>query len=402
MSSWFDWPSTSSTRSGNKNFTAEAREEKRQQLEKDRLDKAKRRERRKTFFQAGVSVPPSPATSRESSPIRQLIHINLPELDPVPEPEDDQISLPDIFFTDSDIFHIEITMTNFDEENKDNGADAMKNLGQIKIKWSAERPEFFFTQLETELQIFSILKQFTKRQALIRCLPEEVAIEFMHLIGLQEDKCGDKPYKVLKTALLKAYGPRPGDAFQRALNRVMVSKPSVLLKLLVSDICDNNNLQGCCCAKTVWGLFQNKIPHYLKNGLANEVLTTNSMADIMDKADNLWSANQGETQVSAVESSTPKDAAEVAAVGGGGFRGGRGQNRGNRGNRGNRRGSGRGRGGNSNQPDPRGTRHPSNPPWNSCKAHWLYSEAAWQCQSPTTCPLKDKVTPKTTSTSSTK
>ena len=173
----------------------------------------------------------------------------------------------------------------------------------------------------------------------------------------------------------------------------MVSKPSVLLKLQISDICDNN-LEGCCCAKTVWGLFQLQIPLYLKNGLANEVLTTASMASIMEKADNIWSANQEKTQVSAVTTKlteTTTSDPEVAAVGQRG-RGSRGRGRGNRGFRG---GRGNGRGGASqNQPDPRGTRHPSNPAWNCCKAHWLYADEAWQCQSPTTCPMKDKITPK--------
>ena len=56
-------------------------------------------------------------------------------------------------------------MANFDELNEDNGADAIKSLGQIKVNWDAENPQYFFQKLETELQIFSINKQFTKRQA---------------------------------------------------------------------------------------------------------------------------------------------------------------------------------------------------------------------------------------------
>ena len=287
---------------------------------------------------------------------------------------------------------------NFDEKNEDNGADAIKSLGQIKVNWDSENPEYFFQKLETELQIFSINKQFTKRQALIRCLPDEVAKEFMHLVTLQETQAGDLSYKTLKTAVIKAYGPRPGDAFQRALNRVMIGKPSVLLKLLISDICCNN-LAGCCCSKTVWGLFQNQIPVYLKTGLANETFDATNMHGIMDRADNLWAANQVEKQVSAVSStnSAPANAiennSEVAAIGRGR---GNFSNRG-RGNRNRLRGSTRGgRGNNQNSgPDPRGKRHESNPPWNSCGAHWVYADAAWKCQSPTTCPLKNKVTPKT-------
>ena len=362
---------------------AEIREEKRQKLEAERLQRAQNRNRYQKQLQEAQK-----AREEADQVLQQFLDIAIDLFDDDDTPIDASVNV--------DINDI-VTMVNFDEENADNGADAMKNLGQIKVKWNAENPEFFFAQLETELQIFSILKQFTKRQALIRSLPEEVALEFMHLICLQETKAGDKPYKDLKTALLKAYGPRPGDAFQRALSRVMVGKPSALLKLLISDICESN-LEKCCCHKTVWGLFQLQIPLYLKTGLANEVLSTESLSGIMERADNLWSANQ-DKQISTV-SVTAKAVAkvnvtetdsEIAAVG----RGRGNSNARGRGFRGRGRGyQGQGRG-SQNGPDPRGKRHESNPPWNSCSAHWVYADKAFKCQSPTTCPMKDKITPKT-------
>ena len=297
---------------------------------------------------------------------------------------------------DENILNDSTEMANFDEKDEENGAEAIKSLGQIKVNWDAENPSYFFQKLETELQIFSINKQYTKRQALIRSLPDEVAKEFMHLVVLQETQAGNLSYKTLKTSIIKAYGPRPGDSFQRALNRVMVGKPSVLLKLLISDICDNN-LAGCCCHRTVWGLFQEKIPMYLKTGLANDDFNSTNMHGIMDRADNLWSANQTTdkqiatvTTNSSVSPPVNAESAEVATVAARGRGRGRGFRGRNRGNRGGQRG-----GGNTNQgPDPRGKRHDSNPPWNSCGAHWVYADAAWKCQSPTTCPMKNKVTPK--------
>ena len=72
-------------------------------------------------------------------------------------------------------------------------------------------------------------------------LPDDVGKEFKHIINLQETAAGNLAYKVLKTALIKAYGPKPGDAFQRALSRVMTGKPSSLLKLLISDICKHQH-----------------------------------------------------------------------------------------------------------------------------------------------------------------
>ena len=220
-------------------------------------------------------------------------------------------------------------------------------------------------------------------------LPDEVGKEFKHLTTLQETQAGEQAYKDLKTALMKAYGPRPGDAFQRAMSRVMVGKPSALLKLLISDIC-KQNLTNCCCSSTVWGIFMLQAPMYLKNGLANETFSAASMQEVMDKADNYYAANQVTKQVNAVSPPVTQDstkAAEVNAVGRGrGAPRGRGRGRGGRGG---------GRGSNQNSgPDPRGKRHESNPPWNSCAAHWVYFDQAFKCQSPTTCPLKDKVRPK--------
>ena len=369
-----------------KSSLTEERERKRKKLEeeqKERLLRAQERAKRQNQLQKALE------SQREADQaLKDFLAID-PELFQGEEEIEENFDI-------SDFLEDKIVMANFDELDADNGADAIKSLGQIKVNWDGENPKYFFQKLETELQIFSINKQFTKRQALIRCLPDEVAKEFMHLVTLQETEAGTQSYKTLKTALVKAYGPRPGDAFQKAMNRVMVGKPSVLLKLLVSDIC-TKNLVDCCCKTTVWGLFQDKIPMYLKNGLANEVFDSTNMHEIMDRADNLWAANQSEKQVSSVSQEKTKESdAEIAAVGRGrgGFRPFRA--RGNRGSRGNGRGArGAQSNGGQNKPDPRGQRHSSNPPWNSCTAHWLHAEGAWKCQAPTTCPMKDKVTPRT-------
>ena len=366
------------------------REAKRQKLLSERLARQKARENRIKDLETAIKA------QREADEAYQEFVHELLNLDPnifedeIGDENNSEISID----SDPDI------MEDFDNLSANNGPDAIKNLGQIKVNWDAEDPVYFFPKLETELQIFEVNKQYTKRQALIRLLPDDVGKEFKHLINLQESQAGDKPYKTLKDALIKAYGPKPGDAFQRAMSRVMVGKPSVLLKLLISDICKQNLSNNCCCPNTVWGLFQNQIPMYLKNGLANEEFSAATMHQIMDKADNYWAANQ-DKQVAAVSSpvtttATPSTtpsapSAEVASVtrGRGGFRG-------QRGGRGFRGGRGGNRGGNnqSQGPDPRGKRHESNPPWNSCAAHWVFYDKAWKCQAPTTCPLKDKVTPK--------
>ena len=369
--------------------TVSPRTAKRNQLDAERKERAHKRIERKKQLEA---------TLRAEREADEAI-LNLLDLDPDIFEGEDELIIDDEEV--SELLAEEETMAeNFDELNTDNGADAIKSLGQIKVSWDAENPEYFFQKLETELQIFSINKQFTKRQALIRSLPDEVAKEFMHLVTLQETEAGTLSYKVLKTALIKAYGPRPEDAFQKAMNRVMLGKPSSLLKLLITDICKQNML-NCCCNRTIWGIFQMKIPMYLKTGLANETFNQANMHGIMDRADNLWAANQNDKQVSVVSTSsttsatpstnpsTPSDnTTEVAAIGRG--RGTfRGRNRGFR----NRGGRGGGRGA-QNGPDPRGKRHESNPAWNCCAAHWVHAEKAWRCQAPTTCPMVNKTTPK--------
>ena len=46
---------------------------------------------------------------------------------------------------------------------------------------------------------------------------------------------------------------------------------------------------------------------YLKNGLANETFSAATMHEIMDKADNFWSANQVESpQVAAITAAVTK------------------------------------------------------------------------------------------------
>ena len=307
--SWFGYkaPSTSTEQK------VSPRTAKRNKLQTERLQRAHQREKLRNQLKA----------AQEAKDAADLAEAELLALDP------------DIFEGDiiedvsEDILDESDTkMANFDELNEDNGADAIKMLGQIKVNWDSENPSYFFQKLETELQIYSINKQFTKRQALIRCLPDDVAKEFMHLVTLQETQAGDLSYKDLKDALIKAYGPRPGDAFQRAMSRVMVGKPSTYLKLIISDLC-KQNLTNCCCKTTVWGIFQLQVPLYLKTGLANEEFNATTMMSIMDKADNLWAANQSTKQVNAVvqaaitSSDTSSSASsEIAAIRGrGGFRG---------------------------------------------------------------------------------
>ena len=100
--SWLNYTLKSSTRSGNPNFTAEARADKRAKLEAERLLKRQKKEDRQRFFRAGISRPTSPLSlSKSGTPSRSLIDVTE--------------SLPDIFLIEEDLFQQEIAMAqNFD------------------------------------------------------------------------------------------------------------------------------------------------------------------------------------------------------------------------------------------------------------------------------------------------
>ena len=143
----------------------DSREEKRKKLETARKERDERRNQlQKHLKQAQI------ARQEAEQILQEFCDIALDLSDNDTPIDNSEVDIEDIIIDPA------VTMVNFDEDNKENGDDAMKNLGQIKVKWNAENPDFFFAQLETELQIFSILKQFTKRQALIRSLPEEICI----------------------------------------------------------------------------------------------------------------------------------------------------------------------------------------------------------------------------------
>ena len=66
--SWFAAVNTSSTRSNNPNFTSDAREQRRANLEAERLLKKQKSEQRKQLAALGVSAPSSPSLSRANTP----------------------------------------------------------------------------------------------------------------------------------------------------------------------------------------------------------------------------------------------------------------------------------------------------------------------------------------------
>ena len=280
--SWLNWTATSSTRSGNPNFTAEAREERRAKLEAERIQKAQKRANRQAFFKAGVSAPPSPVSlSKSVTPDLQSL-------------ADETESLPDIFLIAEDIFEeIENNMAEFDVENGQDGASALQDLKSVQCPFDKEDIEYWFTEFELQLTMIDIKAQFTKRLAIQRFLPVEVRHEVKALLKLSKADAGNDIYKRIKTELIEIYGPKPEDAYIRAKNRVMTGTPSQLGKTLMDDICDCVPKLACkCCARQVWGMYRESLPVVVRNHIAEQPFNKDTWKSVFKTSDKVYESNQ--------------------------------------------------------------------------------------------------------------
>ena len=146
----------------------------------------------------------------------------------------------------------EASIMDFDAENGADGANAMDKMSSVKCEFTREDIEFWFTELETQLEVIEVKSQWSKRIALQRFLPADVKQEVKSLLVIPKAQAGDDIYKKIKLELLELYGPKPEDAYIRAKNRVMTGKPSQLGKALINDICKcPTKLQSGCCAQIV-------------------------------------------------------------------------------------------------------------------------------------------------------
>ena len=266
-----------------------------------------------------------------------------------------------------------------------------------------------------------VKKNFTKFQVLITIIPKKVQDEVKSIIRRKETDFPDKnAYKILKDEILRIFGPRPQDAVDRALGRVLVGQPSSLARALVADLC-KKELRGCeCCPAIVLALWLRHLSSQVRAGIAHMAFNANTFKDITELADKIHASNNaGGGQVNAysvaavsaplsppnldeTQAAIPYPIPEVAAIQRGG-RGGRGRwNRGGRNNRGGRggRGNSSSSGSSSQQSGgPRvykGTKHPDLPAgdWTGCNLHYKFGRGANFCAEPATCPWKNIYTPK--------
>ena len=204
---------------------------------------------------------------------------------------------------------------------------------------------------------------------------------------MQESDTNDDAYFNLKKAIVKKFGPKRAEGFDKAITRVMSSTPSHLGYQILSDICPAvRPLQGCHCADTILGIWRRSLPSAVRNAIADLDFNGTTYEAVFEKADNVWASNSANTTVVAALSRADVNGPEVSAV-----QANRGRNNRNRGGgRGNRGGAAGGGAGQRR----RGPRHKDSPPPEACDLHWKFGKSAWTCADRHNCPWRNHESPR--------
>ena len=80
---------------------------------------------------------------------------------------------------------------------------AMEKMSSIICPFQKDDVDFWFSELETQLEMIGVKAQWTKRLALARFLPIEIKSEIKSLLILDKANAGDDIYKRMKKELLE-------------------------------------------------------------------------------------------------------------------------------------------------------------------------------------------------------
>ena len=140
-------------------------------------------------------------------------------------------------------------MTNYDAEDKDDKDKAQELARSVKIEFDPNNIKFWFAQLEDEMEMAGIGKQWLKKSVLQRNLPTKIKEDVMGFLQLQKAEAGAHIYLDIKNELIRIYAPKPQDAYNKALSRTLAGLPSQLGYQIINDICRKPvKLDACCCA----------------------------------------------------------------------------------------------------------------------------------------------------------
>ena len=245
--------------------TSDSREERREKLEAERQERLQKRAALQKQLQQAQQ-----AQDEADQAYQELLQL-----------------APDIFEGDQEI------MADFDTENGVDGKSALSDLKAVICPFIKDDIEFWFGQLEGQLEVIEIKSQWLKRIAIQRFLPPEIQTEVKSLLTLSKTAAGADIYLKIKTELLELFGKKPEDGYTRAKNRVLTGKPSQLGKALINDLCKKDKkLDGCCCADIVWGMFRDALPIVVRNHIAELQFNKDTYKAIFTKADQVFDSNQ--------------------------------------------------------------------------------------------------------------
>ena len=295
-------------------------------------------------------------------------------------------------------------IVSFEDEDAvdDNRAlqEACRNVE--RVEWDDNDVAFFFSKVEIKMSAVGVRKQYTKFQVLSTILPKKIEDQVKPLLIKTEAQFPEKnAYKILKSEILRIFGPKPERAVERALSRVLSDTPSELARALVNDLC-KSQLKDCqCCPAIIACLWKRQLSGQVRAGIAHCQFNADTFNEVVQLADDIHASSRPAGAIAAVSLDETQPAIpyaanpEVAAIGRGGGRGGRGRGRGNRGNRG---GGNRGGAASSQSSGSRfsGPKHPDLPDgeWKGCRMHHKWGKSAHFCSEPSTCPWKDIFTAK--------
>ena len=165
--------------------------------------------------------------------------------------------------------------------------------------------------------------------------------------------------------------------------------PSQLGQVLISDVCKKPvKLEGCCCSRAVWTLWNIQLPLQVRSQIADEAFNHSTYMDVFKKADKIFlSTKTTEMSAGVAAIALPQgEAAEVAAFKPKPSNSNKGGGKGNN--------QGGGGGGGKKPPNANGTTPRPSVPDGCCSNHKKWASNAWFCLDPTRCPMKDQNTPR--------
>ena len=128
-------------------------------------------------------------------------------------------------------------VVNFDMEDKADGEKSADQARSIKLEFDPTDIRFWFSQLEAEMEIASVGRQWLKKTILQRNLPVKQKEDVKALLTLQKADAGNNIYNRIKLELIRIYALKPEDSYRKALGRTMTGLPSQLGYQVINDIC---------------------------------------------------------------------------------------------------------------------------------------------------------------------